>query len=312
MTAPNLNGLIPATVLPMTADARPDLEALARYLDWVVRQGPVGLAINADTGEGPHLSRGEKRAVLDAAVAAVAGRALVIAGIGGPYTEEAIVQARDAKAAGADALLVFPIPAFFGRPLYPEIPYEYHMAIARAVDLPIILFQLQPALGGVEFTAEAIARLLEIDTVVAIKEASFDAMKFVQMRSVLDQAKRRITLLTGNDNFICHSFVLGADGALIGFGTLAVQMQVEMIEAARRRDWDEAFRLSGIVQPLADAIFAQPVPNYRARTKEALRMLGVIGSATVRPPLLPVGDDERVRIRLALERAGMLGPGRAG
>lgn len=312
MRSLDLNGLIPATVLPMTDDARPDLETLRRYLDWVVRQGPVGLAINADTGEGPHLSRGEKRAVLDAAVDAVAGRALVIAGIGGPYTEEAIAQARDAKAAGADALLVFPIPAFFGRPLYPEIPYEYHRAIARAVDLPMILFQLQPALGGVEFTAEAMARLLEIDTVVAIKEASFDAMKFVQMRSILDQARRRITLLTGNDNFICHSFVLGAEGALIGFGTLAVQMQVEMIEASRRRDWDEAFRLSGIVQPLADAIFAPPVPNYRSRTKEALRMLGVIGSAVVRPPLLPVGDDERGRIRIALERAGMLEPGHAG
>lgn len=312
MMTPNLNGLIPATVLPMTGDARPDLDTLARYLDWVVRQGPVGLAINADTGEGPHLSRSEKRAVLEAAVAAVAGRALVIAGIGGPYTEEAVAQAHDAKAAGADALLIFPIPAFFGRPLYPEIPYEYHRAIARAVDLPMILFQLQPALGGVEFTAEAMARLLEIDTVVAIKEASFDAMKFVQMRSILDQAQRRITLLTGNDNFICHSFVLGAEGALIGFGTLAVQMQVEMIEAARRRDWDEAFRISAIIQPLADAIFAPPVPNYRVRTKEALRMLGVIGSAAVRPPLLPVGDDERGRIRLALERAGMLEPGRAG
>ncbi len=302
----NLNGLIPATVLPMTDEARPDVKALTPYLDWVIAQGPVGLAINADTGEGPHLSRAERRAVLEAAVSVARGRVAIIAGIGGPYTDEAIEQAREAKAAGADALMIFPIPAFLGRPLHPEIPYGYHRAIARAVDLPLILFQLQPALGGVEYTAEVMERLLEIDTVVAIKEASFDAMKFVQMRSMLDQASRRITLLTGNDNFICHSFVLGADGALIGFGTLATQMQVTMIEAARRHDWEEAFRISGLIQPLADMIFSQPVINYRARTKEALRMLGVIENTTVRPPLLPVGELECTKIRAALERAGLL------
>lgn len=308
MRSPNLHGLIPAVVLPMTDDARPDLGTLTRYLEWVIAQGPVGLAINADTGEGPHLSRSERRTVLEAAVSASRGRVTIVAGIGGPYTEEAIEQAREAKAAGADAMMIFPVPAFYGRPLDPEIPYRYHRAIAAAVDLPMILFQLQPALGGADYTAEVMGRLLEIDTVVAIKEASFDAMKFVQMRSILDQAPRRITLLTGNDNFICHSFVLGADGALIGFGTLATQLQVQMIEAARRHDWPEAFRISGIIQPLADVIFAPPVSAYRARTKEALRMLGVIEHTTVRPPLLPVDDQARGRIRRALEQAGLLEP----
>jgi 4-hydroxy-tetrahydrodipicolinate synthase len=302
----NLAGLIPATVLPMTADARPDLPALERYLEWVISQGPVGLAINVDTGEGPHLSREERREVLETAVGVARGRVAVIAGIAGPYTEVALDQARDARAAGADGMLVFPIPAYFGRPLYPEIPYEYHRAIAQAVDLPLILFQLQPALGGVEYTAEAMERLLTIDTVVAIKEASFDAMKFVQMQAMLERAPRRITLLTGNDNFICHSFVLGAEGALIGFGTLAIELQVRMIEAALRRDWDEAFRISAIVQPLANAIFAPPVPNYRARTKEALKLLGVIDNTTVRPPLLPLSASECEQVRLALETAGFL------
>jgi 4-hydroxy-tetrahydrodipicolinate synthase len=311
MSTLDLHGLIPAVVLPMTPDARPDLPAFARYLEWLIAQGPVGLAINADTGEGPHLSREERSAVLETAVATAGGRVAIVAGIGGPYTAAAIDQARDARAAGADALLVFPIPAYYGRPLHPDIPYEYHRAIADAVDLPLILFQLQPALGGVEYTAEAMARLLTIETVVAIKEASFDAMKFVQMRSILEQAPRRITLLTGNDNFICHSFVLGAEGALIGFGTLAADLQVRMIEAARRRDWDEAFRISDIVQPLADEIFAPPVPNYRARTKEALRLLGVIDDVTVRPPLLPIDEADRERVRRALERAGLLALARA-
>lgn len=302
----DLHGLIPATVLPLTADDEPDLPALRRYLDWLVPQGPVALAINVDTGEGPHLTRAEKRAVLETVVEHVNGRCGVIAGIGGPSTRAAIDHARDARAAGADAMMIFPISAFFGQPLTPEIPYAYHAAIADAVELPMVLFQLQPALGGAFYGPDVMAALLSIDTVVAIKEASFDALKFVQMRALLDAAPRRITLLTGNDNFICHSFVLGADGALIGFGTLAVAEQVRMIAAARAKDWDAAFAISAIVQPLADAIFAPPVPQYRARTKEALVTLGVLDNAAVRPPLLPLADDERVAVRGALERAGLL------
>jgi 4-hydroxy-tetrahydrodipicolinate synthase len=308
MSELNLRGIIPATVLPMTHDYQPDLEALEPYLNWVIDQGPVALAINVDTGEGPHLSDRERQVVLEAAVSIARGRCGIVAGIGGPYTAAAIEQARAAKAAGADAIMIFPIGVYQGRPLDPRLPYEYHKAIAQAVDLPMILFQLQPALGGVEYTREVLLRLMEIGTVVAIKEASFDAIAFVRTRALLDQAPRRITLLTGNDNFILHSFILGAEGALIGFGTLATGQQVQMYHAAMTRDYDTAFRLSEIVQPLADVIFAPPVPNYRARTKEALVMLGILPNAIVRPPLLQLSAEEREMTRQALVRAGQLKP----
>lgn len=306
MTTLSLRGIISATVLPMTETYEPDMEALEPYLNWVIEQGATALAINADTGEGPHLSRSERRQVLEAAVGAAAGRCGVIAGIGGPYTAAAIENARDAKAAGADALLVFPISAFQGQALNPEIPYQYHKAIAQAVDLPIILFQLQPALGGVIYSQEALARLLEIDNVVALKEASFDALQFARTKTLLGQARRPIMLLSGNDNFIFHSIILGAEGALIGFGTLATALQVQMYEAAMARRYDEAFALSNVLQPLADEIFAPPVSTYRARTKEALRLLGVLPNAIVRPPLLALGQTERERVRQALIRAGQL------
>jgi 4-hydroxy-tetrahydrodipicolinate synthase len=302
----NLHGIIPATVLPMTQDFQPDLKTLERYLDWVIRQGPVALAINVDTGEGPHLSRLEKRSVLETAVGVARGRCSVIAGIGGPYTAAAVDGARDAKAAGADAIMVFPVPAFLATPLNPEIPYQYHKAIAQAVDLPMILFQLQHSMGGVDYTRDILTRLLEIDSVVGIKEASFDALKFVQTKAVLDEAPRHITLLTGNDNFILHSLILGAEGALIGFGTLATDLQVRMYEAATTRDYETAFRLSSVLQPLCDTIIAPPVSDYRARIKEALVMLGVLPNAYVRPPMLPLSRAERETVRRALVRAGQL------
>ena len=302
----DLRGIIPAIVTPMTSNAELDLPALRRYAQWLADQGPVALAVNVDTGEGPHLTADEKRQTLETVAEAVAGKCLVVGGVAGPSTAQGVINARAAQAAGADALLVFPISAFLGQPLNPEVPYRYHAAIAEAVDLPLILFQLQPALGGVLFTTEILHRLITIPSVTAIKEASFDAMRFLQVKAALDSASRKITFLTGNDNFICESFILGAEGALLGFSTIGTREQVNMLDAIRRGDIAEARALGQRMQPLADVIFAPPVTDYRARTKEALKMLGILENTTVRAPLLPIAEAEHGTIRRALQSAGLL------
>jgi 4-hydroxy-tetrahydrodipicolinate synthase len=302
----DLRGIIPAIVTPMTREAEVDLPAMRRYAKWLAEQGPAALAVNVDTGEGPHLTADEKRKTLDTVADAVAGKCLVVGGVAGPSTAQGVANARAARDAGADALLVFPIPAFLGQPLNPEVPYRYHAAIAEAVDLPLILFQLQPALGGVLYTTETLHRLITIPTVVAIKEASFDALRFLQVKADLESASRKITFLTGNDNFIYESFVLGAEGALLGFSTLGTREQVNMLWSLRRGDMAAAQELGSRLQPLANVIFAPPVTDYRARTKEALRMLGVLNDTTVRLPLLPISETECDVIRQALVSAGLL------
>ena len=302
----NLKGIIPAIVTPMTDEGNVDVPALKRYAGWLAEQGPVALAVNVDTGEGPHLTADEKRQTLETVAEAVAGKCRVVGGVAGPSTAQGVANARAAQASGADALLVFPISAFLGQPLNPEVPYRYHAAIADAVDLPLILFQLQPALGGVLFTTEILHRLITIPSVTAIKEASFDAMRFLQVKAALESASRKITFLTGNDNFICESFILGAEGALLGFSTLGTREQVSMLAAVQRGAIDEARELGSRLQRLADVIFAPPVTDYRARTKEALKMLGVLENTTVRPPLLPISEAERETIHQALQTAGLL------
>src|SRR6185503_8609475 len=222
----DLDGLIPATVLPMHADGSIDEPALREYIAWVVAQGPVALAINVDTGEGPHLTHDEKVRILN--IVRDVTDTPIVAGLAGPSTDAAVRQARDFKAAGADALLVFPIPAYLSSPLNPAVPVAYHTAIAE-VGLPLILFQLQA--------------MAEVDGVVAIKEASFDARRFVDMARLLEQLPKKITLLTGNDNFILESFLLGATGALIGFGAVMTREQVDMIRAWQDGRTDEAMAL---------------------------------------------------------------------
>jgi 4-hydroxy-tetrahydrodipicolinate synthase len=306
MRTVNLNGIIPAIVTPMKPDGEIDLQQMRRYVKWLVEQGPIALAVNVDTGEGPHLTPDEKSRIIETVVEVAAGQCAVVAGIAGPSTAQAVSNAKASQAAGADAMLVFPIPAFLGVPLNLEVPYQYHAAIADAVDLPMILFQLQPALGGVLYTTDILHRLIEIPAVVAIKEAAFDAMRFLQVKTALDSASRRITLLNGNDNFLFEAFVLGAVGALLGFSTLGTREQVAMLDAVKRCDIAAGKQFGQRLQPLADVIFAPPVTDYRARTKEALKMLGVIETTTVRPPLLPISDSERLVIRRALESAKLL------
>jgi 4-hydroxy-tetrahydrodipicolinate synthase len=303
----NLNGIIPACVVTFDADGKFDEAQYRRYLQWLLPQGPVALAINADTGEGPHLWPDERERVLRVAVdeGERAGGIPVIAGLSAMFTEQAVEEGKRARDAGAQGLLMFPIPAYQGTPLDPQVPVAYHEAVAKGVGLPMIAFQLQPALGGVIFSEETLRRIAAIDNVVALKEASFDARLYLLTRRMIERLERPIALLTGDDNFIYESFVMGAEGALIGFGTLATREQVEMVELTRQDRWAEARAIWERILPLEEVVYGAPVRDYRARTKVALRELGVIESTLMRPPLTAVSDEETARIRDALMAAGL-------
>src|SRR6476619_5932596 len=121
----DLDGLIPATVLPMHADGSIDEPALREYIAWVVAQRPVALAINVDTGEGPHLTHAHKVRILN-----------IVRDVTDTPIVAAVCQVRDFRAAGADARLVFPIPADLSSPLNPAVPVADHTAIAE-VGLPL-------------------------------------------------------------------------------------------------------------------------------------------------------------------------------
>ncbi|MEA2520081.1 MAG: 4-hydroxy-tetrahydrodipicolinate synthase [Chloroflexota bacterium] len=305
-------GIIPAMVTPMTADGLIDERAVGPYVEWLIGQGPVALAVNVDTGEGPHLSRDERGRMLELVGAAARGRVAIVAGVGGPSTRDGEANARQAAAAGADAVLVFPIGAFLSQPLRADVAVGYHEAVAAASGLPTILFQLQPALGGAIYPRDVIDRLLAIPSVVAVKEASFDPIRFTEMRAAVQASDHPVTLLTGNDNFIAESFLLGAEGALLGFATLGTREHVQLLAAARARDMGRVLELGRRLQRLADVIFAAPIGDYRARTKVALRMLGVVPSDAVRPPLLPIDAREVDRIADALAAADLAATALAG
>jgi len=305
MNRPDLRGLIAAIVTPMHADFSVDEASLRRYARWIVDQGVAGVAVNVDTGEGMHLSLTERVRTVEVVLDEVGGRTTVVGGLSASATKTAADAAARMASLGVDALLVFPHPVYLGEPLDPEIAVRYHEAVAQASGLPLIAFQLQPALGGVNFAAEVLAGIMGVEGVVAIKEASFDAKRFVEAVRLVSSLPSGAIVLNGNDNFLLEAYLLGAEGALLGFGTLAASEQVEMHQAVREGNLDAAGDLGRRLQALCDVIFAAPVRDYRARLKHALVHLGVIAEGHVRPPLLPLREPERERVELALKRAGL-------
>lgn len=304
----NLEGMIPAAVLPMDPSFTPRFDAYSLYVDWLIGQDAVAIAVNMDTGEGPQLSREERRMAIQTAVETANGRVPIVAGIGGSTTAVAVEEARLAKQAGAEALIVFPNAAFRNDPLDPRIPVEYHKAIADEGDLPVVLFQLAPVFGGVNYTRETLLGLLEIPQVAAIKEASFDLQYFIYTTETLKLSSRHITLLTGNDRFITESIMLGAVGGLLGFGAVGCKMIAQMLSLAAAGDFKGVVELRPKLQAFASCIYCDPVLDYRARCKMALSQIGVFGKdlTYVRPPLLRTSDEEAEKVFEALVAAGMV------
>lgn len=304
----NLEGMIPAVIVPMRSDFSIDFQAFEHYLEWMVSLEPVGLAVNVDTGEGPYLTQDERRRVIETARRAAKGRCAIIAGVGGPGTLTAVENARAAREAGADALLVFPTPAFLNEPLDLEIAYAYHKAIASASGLPLVVFQLGPLFGGINYPADALSKILEIPEVIALKDASFDAQRFVLTRDIIRRADHPITLLSGNDNFILESFLLGAQGGLLGYGAVGAGLLIEMLSAVKTKEFDRAVEMQPRVQGYCDYIYGRPIGDYRARCKVALVHMGLLTpeQTFVRPPYLSLWEAEKDNAHQAVERAGLL------
>jgi len=304
----NINGMAPATILPMTKDFAPDFPSFRGYLEWLISQNALAFAVNMDTGEGPQLTVQERLEVVRVAAEVSKGRFPVLAGLAGGATTDAVTLAKRYTEAGADALVVFPNAAFRNQPLDPRIPVNYHRAIADESGLPLVLFQLAPVFGGVNYTRSTLLELLKIPQVIGIKEASFDAQYFTYTVETLAMADRPITLLSGNDRFITESFLLGATGALLGFAAIGCGLVAKQIAALQQGDLKTLVKLRPTVQGFADHIYKDPVLDYRARCKAALARIGVIDQSRiyVRPPLFEVPEDEFPVLDEVLRKAGML------
>ena len=298
-----LHGLIPAIVIPFDERLKVDEKSLERYVEIICSSKIAAIAVNTDAGEGAFLCQEEREDILRI-VKKYSKKIPIVCGLGGTTTNQSLEYGKRYKDIGADYFLVFPHSAFRGSKGIDKAVIDYHEAIAK-IGVPLILFHLQEDLGGVLYSDETIKRLAQIKGVVAIKEATFDALKFRKLNSLLNQIPERISLLTGNDNFIIESFILGADGALIGFGSVFTNTQADAINIAIQGKYREALIKSEPLIELCDFCFSAPVRDYRIRIKHVLVQQKIFSKAYVQPPLQKLDKQEEKYLLQILSRISL-------
>ncbi|MBI4629504.1 MAG: dihydrodipicolinate synthase family protein [Candidatus Rokubacteria bacterium] len=298
------SGVMPANILPFKADLSIDEPAYRGHLRWLADQrGVTGIVANGHAAEVSSLSREERRRALAIALDEVAGACPVVAGVYADGTAEAVELARDAKAAGAAGVLVFPPTLFmWGAQQKPEMALRHVSEIAAKADLPIIVFEYPPA-SGIGYSAETLAKLAEIPQVAAVKDWSNEIVAFEQNLRALRATGRPVAMLSSFTMSLMATFLLGADGAISGMGSVAADLQAELFAACQKGDLDGARRVNDRLAPLVGVFYAPPFVDMHNRMKEALVLLGRIPAAHVRPPLTPVSAAERAAIGRALAAA---------
>ena len=305
------SGTMPANLLPFLPDYSIDEPNYRRHLAWLAAvPGVTGIVCNGHAAEVSSLDRAERCRALEIALDEVGDRLPLITGIYTDNTLEAVALAREAKSIGAAGLLVFPPTLFmWGAQLRPEMALSHFRAIAKAVDLPLVVFEYPPA-SGIGYSPDTLAELARIETVVAVKDWSNDMVALERNLRALRGTGRPVALLSSYTMSLLGSFLLGADGSISGMGSVAADLQAELFAAVQAQDLERARTLNDRLEPLVRVFYAPPFVDMHNRMKEALVLLGRIERAVVRPPLQPIGAAERETIRHALVEAGLLSPQR--
>jgi 4-hydroxy-tetrahydrodipicolinate synthase len=186
----------------------------------------------------------------------------------------------------------------------PDMVLRHFQALADGVDLPLIVFEYPPA-SGIGYGPETLAELCKIPTVAGVKDWSNDIVSYERNLRTLRAAGRPVAMLSSFTMSLMATFLLGADGCISGMGSVAADLQAALFAAVQARRLDEARAVNERLTPLVNVFYAPPFVDMHNRMKEALAILGRLPAAHVRPPLTPVSDDERHRIRLALRAAGL-------
>jgi 4-hydroxy-tetrahydrodipicolinate synthase len=294
-------GVMPANLLPFRSDLAIDEAAYRGHLRWLAGvRGVTGLVVNGHAAEVSSLDREERRRALAIAVDEVRGVLPIVAGVYTDGTQEAVRLARDAKAEGAAGILLFPPTHFmWGAQLKPDMVVRHVSEVAEGADLPIVVFEYPPA-SGIGYAPETLARLCAIPQVAAVKDWSNDIVAFERNLRAIRATGRPVAVLSSFTMSLMASFLLGADGAISGMGSVVADLQADLFDACRKGDLDEARRINDRLDPLVRVFYAPPFVDMHNRMKEALVLLGRIPAAHVRPPLTPIPDAERQAIRTAL------------
>jgi 4-hydroxy-tetrahydrodipicolinate synthase len=290
-----IKGSIVAIVTPMHADGSLDYPGLRKLIDWHIAEGTDGIVIVGTTGESATVSVQEHCELIKLAVEHTKGRIPIIAGTGGNSTDEAIMLTRYAKDVGADAaLLVVP---YYNRPTQ-EGMYRHFKAIAEAVDLPIILYNV-PGRTVADMSNETVLRLTAIPNIVGLKDATGNIGRGAEL---LRLAPKSFAVYSGDDPTAMALMFCGGAGNISVTANVAPRAMHELCVAAMNGEIAKAIAINNKVIPLHAKLFVEPNP---VPVKWAMAEMGLM-PAGLRLPLAPLAAEFHDTVRAALREAGVL------
>lgn len=290
-----LQGSLVALVTPFT-DGRVDEGKLRELVEFHVGHGTDALVPCGTTGESPTLSHDEHRRVVEVVIEAARGRLPVVAGTGSNSTAEAIDLTRHAERAGAAAALV--VNPYYNRPTQEGL-YRHFRAVAEAVSLPILVYNIQSR-TAVNVETDTLARLArDCRNIVGVKEASGS---LDQMSQVIAACGPDFSVLSGDDNLTLPLLAIGGRGVISVIANILPRETAELAHAALDGDWKRARELHYRLFPLARAAFIEtnPIP-----IKEAMAMAGML-QPEFRLPLCRMSEANRERLRGVLRTYGLV------
>ena len=285
-----ITGSIVALVTPMHPDGAIDWSALARLIEYHIESGTAGLGVVGTTGESPTLTVPEHCEVIRFAVEQAGGRIPVVAGTGGNSTHEAIELTVSAAEAGADYSLS--VTPYYNKPTQQGL-FEHFQAVARSVNLPIILYNV-PGRTGCDLLNDTVVKLSQIDNIVAIKDATGDVARVAALIEALPDG---FAVFSGDDATALELMRRGGQGNVSVTANIAARDMAAMCNLALTGEWEAAAEIDARLSELNDLLFieANPIP-----VKWVMAQRGMIEDG-IRLPLTPLSEPCRGDLERALE-----------
>jgi 4-hydroxy-tetrahydrodipicolinate synthase len=290
-----ITGSIVALVTPMLPDGNVDYPALRKLIDWHITEGTDCIGVVGTTGESPTVSVQEHCEIIRVSVEQAKGRVPIMAGCGSNCTAEAVELAKFAKKVGADCQLQ--VVPYYNKPTQ-EGQYQHFKAIAEAVDLPIILYNV-PGRSVADMTTETVLRLAQVPGIVGIKEATGNIDR---AQWLIRETPEEFAVYSGDDPTAVALMLCGGQGNISVTANVAPRLMHELCVAAIAGDTKRAMDIQFKLMPLHKNLFveANPIP-----VKWAVARMNLCGG-TLRLPMTELTPANESVVEAAMRAVGLL------
>ncbi|MFG1345757.1 dihydrodipicolinate synthase family protein [Xanthobacter autotrophicus DSM 431] len=278
-------GVFPAVTTQFRDDYSLDIDATAKVMEGLVRDGVSGLIVCGTVGENTSLATAEKIQVMEAAKSVAAGKVPVICGIAEFTTQFAINTAKEAAKVGVDGIMLMPALVYSSKP---HETAAHFRTVSKATDLPVMVYNNPPIYKN-DVTPDVIATLTDCETIVCFKESSGDTRRFIDLRNKVGD---RFVMFAGLDDVVLESVAVGAQGWVSGMSNAFPREGETLFRLCRAGRYAEAMKLYEWFMPL---LHLDARPDLVQCIKLCEHIMGR-GTFLTRPPRLPLLEDERAEV----------------